>query len=188
MFWEMSNIDKLAKYIKEDINSLGNLNLKKSYWYVVGNEKCGKSLLIENLKSIYDDIELYECNNIDQVNTSISEGVLIVLSNNHNENKELLESIKYEFRNCKKIVILNKIDEFMYEGETLEVFKRYVKKYVYETLNLDTIFISSYYIKKWRDIENEILTCDDLLKDNNIILFDKYNMPIVSFNSDKEFF
>lgn len=187
MFKCMSGIDNLIANINRDINDLENIDVNKVQWCVVGNKKCGKTTFINNIKNLNKNLEMIEYEDYSSLKVNISEGIVIILNTNHQDNIRLLKEIDDKYLEAKKIVILNKVDEFMYSDDYYIEFVKKVSSYVKKCLNEDIHILSSYYTKRWIELEKDSSKLEEIKGDQKLLLLDKFYIPIIKFNSDKEF-
>lgn len=186
-FRELSNIELLINNIGETLQDLHNKDISKSSWYIIGSSNSGKSTMINNIGYLNKSIEIIERNNIENINLSGSEGIIVLLGLNIEENIELLQKVKNIDDNYKKVVILNKIDELMYIEDDAREFTENINNYVRKLLREEVIFISSYYAQRWLEIKDGKATVDEVMLDPEIVLLDKFGIPILTFINERRF-
>lgn len=186
-FNSMSGIDNLIENVNRDINDLEHIDVSRIQWCVVGNEKSGKTTFINNIKSTNKNVEMVEYEKSSSLKVNISEGIVIILDTNHEDNISLLKEIDDKYLETKKIVVLNKVDEFMYGDDDYNEFIKKVSSYTKKYLNEDIHILSNYYTKRWIELEEDSSRLEEIKEDLKLLLLDKFYMPIIKFNSDKEF-
>ena len=186
-FRELSNIEALINNIEETLQALHSKDIRKSAWYIIGSSNSGKSTMINNIASLNKSIEIIEINSIENVNLNGSEGIIVLLGLNKEENIELLQKVKNTDDNYKKIVILNKIDELMYIEEDAREFTENINNYARKLLREEVIFMSNYYAKRWLEIKENKATVNEVMLDSEIVLLDKFGIPILKFIDERRF-
>lgn len=186
-FRELSSIELLINNIEETLQALHNKDISKSTWYIIGSSNSGKSTFINNIASLNKSIEIIEINSIENINFSASEGIIVLLGLNKEENIELLQKVKNIDDNYKKVVILNKIDELMYIEEDAREFTENINNYVRKLLREEVIFMSNYYAQRWLEIKENKATVNEVMLDSKILLLDKFGIPILKFINERKF-
>lgn len=186
-FRELSSIELLINSIEETLQALHNKDISKSTWYIIGGNNSGKSTFINNIASLNKSIEIIEINSIENINFSASEGIIVLLGLNKEENIELLQKVKNIDDNYKKVVILNKIDELMYIEEDTREFTENINNYVRKLLREEVVFISNYYAQRWLEIKENKATVNEVMLDSKILLLDKFGIPILKFINERKF-
>lgn len=187
LFNDLSRIKILAESIKKDITDLVDINLSKVNWCVIGNSGSGKSTFIDNMQNINENIEYTEYLDISSLKLNVSEGIIIILDINHEENIAILKDVSERYLEEKKIVILNKADEFMYTEDDYKTFINKVRAYTKEILNEEIHIISSYNTKLWLELKKDTSKINEIRSDTKLVIFNKYYIPVIKFKNDKEF-
>ena len=186
-FRELSNIELLINNIEETMQALNNKDISKSSWCIVGSRNSGKSTMINNIRYLNKSIDIIEIDNIENINLSGSEGIIVLLDLNMEENIKLLQKVKNIDDNYKKVVILNRIDELMYMEETAKEFTENIKNYAKRLLREEVIFMSNYYAQKWLELKEGNIKVDEVMLDSEIVLLDKFSIPILTFINERKF-
>lgn len=186
-FRKLSNIEVLINNIGETLQALDNKEISKSSWYIVGNNNSGKSTMINNIRYLNKSIDIIEIDNIENINLSGSEGIIVLLDLNMEKNIELLQKVKNLDDNYKKVVILNRIDELIYIEEDAKKFIENIKNYTRKLLREEVILISSYYAKKWLEIKEDKIKVEEVMLDSEIVLLDRFSIPILTFINERRF-
>lgn len=186
-FRELSNIELLINNIGETLRALQNKDISKSIWYIIGSSNSGKSTMINNIGYLNKGIEIIEINTIENINLSGSEGIIVLLDLNIEENIQLLQKVRNIDDDYKKIIILNKIDEFMYIEDDTREFIENINNYSRKFLREEVIVMSSYYLQKLLEIKEGKVTVEEVMFDSKIVLLDKFGIPLLKFINERNF-
>lgn len=182
-FWQKSNIQEFIKIINEHIPQFKNVDILKKTWGVLGEHKSGKTTFIEVMNYINENISFIEYSNIEEVKFVSMDGLIILLTLNNEENKKVLEITK-RVSNINIVIVINKIDMYTEYDNTKSEIENEISEYIKETTNLElAASISSYYALKALELKSNKIESSDLVRDEDIIILDKYGFPQI-YNGD----
>jgi hypothetical protein len=177
----LSNMESLYGIIQEmskGIHRTG-INVSKKNWLILGRDQTGKSSLKELLSAHIGDLVHFvdqnpELNNIDQY----YDGLLIVLDLVVEQNFKYLEYIYTNYVEMDKVIVINKMDEFMFSGKGQQELQLEYKKRIRSLTNDPIYFVSSDYFKHYLRLKQNGNYADELIQNPTVLLVDSLNFPL----------
>jgi len=106
------------------------------------------------------------------------DGLILVLDLDRYRSLEYLEEIYSTYVGLEKIILVNKIDNFMYEYNSQSLLTLEVTKEIRHYTSDPIYFISAYYFREYLKLQNEEISIEEIIEDPEIILVDSSNYPI----------
>jgi hypothetical protein len=179
--YEISRIDSLSQLNQsffEGIKSIG-IDVTKKNWLVVGPQQTGRSTVTELLQNqLGESVSVVESLLEQSRVEDYYDGLIIVLDLDRYRSLEYLEEIYSTYVGLEKIILVNKIDNFMYEYNSQSLLTLEVTKDIRRYTSDPIYFISAYYFRKYLKLQNEEIRLEEIIEDPEIILVDSSNYPI----------
>jgi hypothetical protein len=174
----MESVYGLIQELSKGIHRTG-INVSKKNWLVLGRDQTGKSSLQELLSARLGELvhfvdQKQELDNIDQY----YDGLLIVLDLDVEQNIKYLEYIYANYVEMDKVIVINKMDEFMFSGKGLQELQLEYQKRIRSLTNDPVYFVSSYYYKHYLRLKQNGNYVDELIQNPTVLLVDSLNFPL----------
>lgn len=179
--YELSRIDSLVQLnqsFSEGIKSTG-IDVTKKNWLVLGPKQSGRTTVTELLQNqIGESVSVVEVLPERGRIEDYYDGLIIVLDLDRHRSLNYLEEIYSTYVGLEKIVVVNKIDYFMYEYNSQSLLTLEVTKDIRRYTSDPIYFISAYYFEKYLKLQNEEINIEEVIEDPEIILVDSSNFPL----------
>jgi hypothetical protein len=175
---KMEKLYQLVADLSAGIHETG-IDVTKKNWLVLGPEKTGKSivssLLQESLgESMHFIDKTPDVSDFDQY----YDGMTVVVDLELQDNLYYLEKICSTYIDIEKIIIINKMDDFMFYGKSQQELELDIKKKIKSFTSDPVFFISAYYYKQYLQLKRENMQISEVIENPAIILVDSFNFPI----------
>ncbi|WML58657.1 hypothetical protein [Neobacillus sp. PS2-9] len=179
--YEISRIDSLVdlnQSFSEGIKSTG-IDVTKKNWLVVGPQQSGRSTVTELLQNqLGESVSVMESLSEQSRVEDYYDGLILVLDLDRYRSLEYLEEIYSTYVGLEKIILVNKIDHFMYEYNSQSLLTMEVTKDIRRYTSDPIYFISAYYFREYLKLQNEEISIEEIIENPEIILVDSSNYPI----------
>ncbi|MEK4252560.1 hypothetical protein [Ureibacillus sp. FSL K6-2830] len=178
---KLSKMEKFYQLVQDFSKGLqlAGIDVTKKNWLVLGPENTGKSLLTELLKtSVGDSFHFQDMRDDLKDVGKYYDGLVIVLDLDILKNLDYLEKICSTYVGIEKIIVVNKIDNFMFFQKSQQMLKMDIKKKISSFTSDPIYFVSSYYFHQYLQLKKEEITVEDLIQNPNVVLVDALNFPI----------
>ncbi|MFJ7848136.1 hypothetical protein ACIQZM_09720 [Peribacillus sp. NPDC097206] len=177
----LSKIDQLYQLVASlsvGIQAAG-IDITKKNWLVLGQEKTGKSivsvLLQESLgESFYFIDKIPEVTDLAQY----YEGMILVVDLEIQDNLLYLESICSKYVDIEKVIVVNKLDEFMFYHKSQQELQMDIQKKIKSITSDPVYYISAFYYKQCLQLKREDMQIFEIIENPAIVLVDSFNFPI----------
>lgn len=174
----MKSLYGLIQELSKGIHRTG-INVSKKNWLVLGREKTGKSSLQELLSArLGDSIHFVDQNPEVAVLDQYYDGLLIVLDLDIERSFKYLEDIYARYVEMDKVIVINKMDEFMFFGKGQHELRQEFQKRIRSLTNDPIYFVSSYYYQHYLRIKGNGNYLDELIQNPTVLLVDGLNFPL----------
>lgn len=182
-FLEQSRVDKIIAIFKEELPKFQHIDIERSAWGVIGS---GKTTFKSVVEYIEPHLNIVELETIEDTSQHILDGIIVLLDLNHEYNKELLITLSQYQVKLKRVVLLNKIDNYMSINQTREEIEHMVNGYTSQLINEKVLSsISSYYASKVIAMEKGEIAVEEVWQDKEVVLLDHYGFPVVQLTKEK---
>ncbi|WP_169087339.1 hypothetical protein [Paenibacillus sp. PL91] len=178
---ELSRMEKLYRLVQEVAKGLKEtgIDVSRSNWLVTGPPSTGKSQIARLLQTLQGEaFHVTDAAPERKDLGSYYDKLIIVLDMEAMRDEAYMEYIFSKHATMDKIVIANKIDEFMFyqssrkqfELEALDILKGYTSERVY--------FVSAYYYEQFLQLDRGETTREAIIQNPDIVLADAIGLPI----------
>jgi hypothetical protein len=179
--YELSKIDTLVQLnqsFSDGIKRTG-IDVSKKNWLIVGPQQSGRSTVAELLQNQRgESVSIIEAVPEQSRVEDYYDGLMIVLDLDSHRSLEYLEEIYSTYVGMEKVVLVNKIDDFMYEYNSQSLLMLELTKVIRRYTSDPIYFVSAYYFEQYLKLQNGEITVEDIVENPKIILVDSSNFPI----------
>ncbi|NNU78354.1 hypothetical protein [Clostridium estertheticum] len=178
---KIGNMENIKNLITDYFSSMEkcDIDVRKKNIIVVGENQVGKSLFVEIVNGAYsEDVALFECSNLNEINEELFDKMIILIDIDIEKSRRFVEEVCSKYIDIEKIFVVNKMDNYMFiDKEKSEIIKS-TNKILNQFTSGSNYFISCYYIKFFIELNNKVITTQDVINDCEIIFEDTLGFPI----------
>ncbi|MCH6266998.1 hypothetical protein [Neobacillus citreus] len=183
----LSQMEKLYHLIA-DLSAgirVTGIDVSKENWLILGQGRTGKSMVSELLQqSLGESLHFIEKTpeviDLDQY----YDGMIVVVDLEIHNSLPFLEKIYSTYVGIEKIIVVNKMDDFMFYQKSQQELQIDIKKKIKSLTSDPVFFVSGLYYKQYLQLKRKEIEISDIIENPSIVLVDSLNLP-VSKQKDK---
>ncbi|OIJ20749.1 hypothetical protein BKP45_08085 [Anaerobacillus alkalidiazotrophicus] len=181
MLLELSKMEQLFELVQQFSSGIRNagIDVAKKNWLVVGPDRTGKSLLTNLLQQSVGENNHFVENDIAEVDLGkYYDGMFVIFDLEWDKYSSYLEKICTSTVGSEKMIIVNKVDDFMFFDQSRDELLKEIKTKIQSYTSDPIYFVSASYYQQYIKLLQGEITVDDIIADPEIILVDPLNFPI----------